>query len=167
MIWQPIPNFSNYEASNEGDVRRASTGRVLKSAVCSQSGYAKLTIYNDEGQLKTVTVHRAVCAAFHGAPYPGWEARHLDGNKRNCHPGNLQWGTRKDNAADRAGHMEKNGLGYSGLRAYRRIKRPMSAEALGKFLGGPKTVKSIQAAYKIGLISKNKAIEFIRQTTPP
>jgi hypothetical protein len=63
--------------------------------------------------------------------------------------------------------MAKNGLGYSGLRAYRRIKRPVSAEAFGKFLGGPKTVKSIQAAYKAGLISKNKAIEFIRQTTPP
>ena len=163
MIWKQIPGFSAYEASEKGKLRRASTRKVLRPAVCRQSGYAKVTIYNDDGDLKTVSIHRAVCSAFHGAPEPGWEVRHLDGNKRNCAAANMSWGTRRDNAADRAAHMAKKGLTYTGLSLCRRVGRPTPSVGLGSFWGSPKTLKSIRGAYKDGLISKDNALELIEQ----
>lgn len=57
------------------------------------------------GKRKHVTVHSLVARAFHGEqPAPGYEVRHLDGNKTNNHFTNLAWGTTKQNADDRFLH---------------------------------------------------------------
>lgn len=53
---------------------------------------------------KTVPVHRLVILAWVGEPLPGQECRHLDGNPLNNQLGNLAWGTRAENAADREAH---------------------------------------------------------------
>ena len=47
---------------------------------------------------KTFKVHQLVCEAFHGAkPFPDAIVLHLDENPSNNVPGNLRWGTRKEN----------------------------------------------------------------------
>lgn len=46
---------------------------------------------------RTYKVHRLVCEAFHGPPKPGEVCMHLDENSRNNDPGNLAWGTQKEN----------------------------------------------------------------------
>ena len=57
------------------------------------------------GRRRRVAVHRLVCRMFHGPqPAPGYEVRHLDGNKLNASAANLAWGTTKQNADDRAAH---------------------------------------------------------------
>jgi hypothetical protein len=52
-----------------------------------------------------VGVHVLVCEAFHGPrPADDHEVRHLDGNQGHNAEGNLAWGTRQENAADRRRH---------------------------------------------------------------
>lgn len=64
--------------------------------------YVRLTI---AGSRKRFRVHFLVAQAFLGPrPSPQHEVRHLDGNKRHNTVTNLAWGTRKQNAADRAAH---------------------------------------------------------------
>lgn len=47
---------------------------------------------------KTLKVGRLVCEAFNGAPpFPKAVAMHLDEDSRNNKPGNLKWGTQKEN----------------------------------------------------------------------
>lgn len=51
------------------------------------------------------TVHRIVCATWHGAPpFEAAQVRHLDGNPVNNQAHNLAWGTAAENAADRLRH---------------------------------------------------------------
>jgi len=50
------------------------------------------------------SVHRLVCFLFHGPPKRNQEVRHLDGNRKNNHPTNLCWGTRKENMLDAVKH---------------------------------------------------------------
>lgn len=43
-------------------------------------------------------VHQLVCEAFHGPkPFPEAVVIHLDENAHNNRPGNLKWGTQKEN----------------------------------------------------------------------
>jgi hypothetical protein len=43
-------------------------------------------------------VHQIVCRAWHGPPpTPAHEVNHIDGDKTNCHPDNLEWVTHAEN----------------------------------------------------------------------
>jgi hypothetical protein len=162
--WRAIPGFPHYEASAGGDVRRSDTAAILK-AHPDDRGYQKLTIYDADGRLRSVWLHRLVCTAFHGAPMPGQQARHRNGLKADCTADNLCWGTRADNAADRRAHMIEKGLPYTGLRPavpLRGLLPSVRAEILGRFLGAPKTLRTIRQAFKSGLINKSKALEMIQ-----
>ncbi len=69
-----------------------------------------------DGKSISKTVHRLVCAAFHGAP-DGRQADHLNGVKADNRSSNLEWVTPKENTrrAIRAGlyrHTVK-GLTYA------------------------------------------------------
>ena len=47
---------------------------------------------------KNFKIHRLVCEAFHGAaPFESAIVLHLDEDPSNNQPGNLRWGTRKEN----------------------------------------------------------------------
>lgn len=63
----------------------------------SPSGYLACFMSAD-GESRHVRVHRVVAIAIHGPPpSSAWEVDHLDGDKRNNRPGNLQWVTRREN----------------------------------------------------------------------
>ena len=69
-----------------------------------QGGYPCVRVVI-KGKSKRIAVHKLVARAYLGPqPAPGYEVRHLDGNKLNSHAGNLAWGTPKDNADDRERH---------------------------------------------------------------
>lgn len=83
---------------------------------------------NGDAKGKMWQVHILVLTAFSGnrpsgTLYNGWsEARHLDGNRENNQAVNLQWGTRKQNAADRA----KHGVTQKGKPGLKGSKHPRS-----------------------------------------
>jgi hypothetical protein len=121
-VWRPIGyGFSAYEASTHGRVRsvdrtlpggRRCKGVVLKTRI-SNRGYVLVNVRDDYGVVQTRTVHTLVLLAFAGPPPAGLETRHLDDDPRNnrwapgpekvarAHGGNLMYGTRAQNDADK------------------------------------------------------------------
>lgn len=93
-IWRPVDGWP-YEASNEGRVRNARTGRVLK-LTAHKSGYLQVQLWNRQ-KYKTFLVSRLVAAAFLGpAPTTEHEAQHIDTDWHNNRSVNLRWATHNE-----------------------------------------------------------------------
>lgn len=99
--WRDIPGFP-YQASNQGRVRRTSTGFVLKPKI-TKRGYSKVCLWN-AGKDHHCQVSRLVLMAFVGPPNGYQEAAHGDGVPSNNHLSNLRWASAAENAADRYRH---------------------------------------------------------------
>lgn len=99
--WRPIPD-TNYLASSDGEIRHAkaiNSRRLYKS----DRGYLYVNLWRRK-QLCIFTVHKLVALAFYGPRPEGHQVRHLDGNRENNAVYNLEYGTAKENAADRELH---------------------------------------------------------------
>jgi hypothetical protein len=106
--WIPIKNYEDsYEVSNLGRIRSKDrytptwNGQVFKKGVVKKlkedkDGYFKVWL-SHESKKKPFFVHRLVAEAFipneKGSPI----VNHLDGDKQNNLPGNLEWCTRSEN----------------------------------------------------------------------
>ena len=114
--WRDIPGYEGYyRVSDRGRVRsldrtrrcRWGNGYPLKGKFMkiriSQDGYLRVSLSKDCDK-KEVEVHRLVMKAFIGDRPQGMECRHLDGNPQNPKLSNLQWGTDKENSADKKIH---------------------------------------------------------------
>jgi hypothetical protein len=99
--WTEIPGFPGYHASEDGLVL-GPAGRILK-AVPNDGGYLRVQVRQD-GRSRSLFVHKAVLLAFAGPCPVGHECRHKDGNQRNNTRGNLAWGTKVENIADKQSH---------------------------------------------------------------
>ena len=62
MMWQQVPDFPNYEVSDEGKVRRASTLRSV-AIVLNRQGYAYVCLYRNKKR-KNLRLHRLVAKVF-------------------------------------------------------------------------------------------------------
>jgi hypothetical protein len=102
--WRPVPGYRGYEASSLGNVR-GPRGRVLALQE-DRDGYLTVKLGG-----KRVRVNVVVQVAFAGPP----EVRHLDGNRKNNQPGNLEYGSRWRNEQDKKEGKdrkeEKEGIG--------------------------------------------------------
>lgn len=156
--WKAVPGCEgSYEVSDQGRVRSLDRvvecpcrwggtrsfplkGRVLKQAAI----HDHLVVHI--GKRRQEFVHRLVLMAFDRLPNDGEECRHLDGNPRNNRLGNLAWGSRSENIADRkrlgeenAARGEKSGkarLTEESVRYIRRkISHGQSYASLGRELG--------------------------------
>lgn len=108
-IWKPIVcqdiKIGWYEVSNLGRVRHAKYKRLLSSF--KSKGYMRIGLMtNDRGQQK-FPVHRLVAIAFvEGYSEERHFVNHIDGNKFNNTPENLEWVTASENTI----HAIKTGL---------------------------------------------------------
>jgi hypothetical protein len=98
-IWMPIPNLPPYFASNFGRIAKIRPNKedlIMWTRV--QKGYERLLLTTTCNARKDFLVHRLVAMAFHGLPPEGKkEVNHIDGNKTNNIPENLEWISRSDN----------------------------------------------------------------------
>lgn len=113
-IWKAIPGFEGlYEASDLGRIRsldrlvmradgrtRQHRGKVLKQT--PMSGYLMVSL--SVSAVRTVDlVHRLVASAFCRKPEGCEVINHLDADKSNNVPTNLEWTTSKQNTAHAVG----------------------------------------------------------------
>lgn len=101
-FFKEIPDWPMYEVSNWGNVRRIiSPGRSQARRSIKPCGRNYTVILSDTPRRLTASVARLMLVTFIGPPpFLDAQARHLDDIQRHNVLGNLEWGTRLDNAAD-------------------------------------------------------------------
>ncbi|AZW14241.1 HNH endonuclease [Bordetella bronchiseptica] len=120
-----------YEVTHDGRVFSVETNwrgyeRRELAQTPNSDGYPSVRILQN-GKRVRMAVHKLVARTYLGPqPAPGYEVRHLDGNKLNNDFRNLAWGTRKENAADREAH----GHTSRGAKHSAAIKASSQAEAV-------------------------------------
>lgn len=100
---QLIPFAPEYAVTDCGKVYSSKYGdwRQLKPWL-NRTGYAFVSLRLD-GRKRATLVHRLVALVFKG-PARGPEVRHIDGDPKNNHVSNLEWGTHAENMADMVRH---------------------------------------------------------------
>lgn len=101
ILWKPIPGFSRYHASTEGDIKTFNwygSGRemIMKPAK-DKGGYMRTMIIGDDGINHTVKVHRIIAITFMPNPENKETVNHKNGIKHDNRLINLEWATRSEN----------------------------------------------------------------------
>lgn len=108
-VWFPIKGFSNYMASNLGNIKSINYKRSGKTQILKPhdtGGYLQTMLKSDNGKYMTVKVHKIVTLAFLGERQKQQEVNHIDGNKHNNNISNLEYCSHSDNIK----HAYDNGL---------------------------------------------------------
>lgn len=90
MIWKKLPDFDNYEFSNNGEVRNVITNNELKGS-CDDKGFIRMTLKNNDNKAIGIQVHTSVAKLFINNPNNYKVVRHIDDNKLNNNVTNLMW----------------------------------------------------------------------------
>ncbi len=94
-IWKPVYRFENYyEVSSLGRIKRKGSKRVRK--VNYAQVYPTIMLSVDKKHT-TLRVHRIVAIAFCPNYKEGNHVNHIDGNKKNFLPLNLEWTSQAEN----------------------------------------------------------------------
>lgn len=138
-IWKDIEGYEGlYQVSNYERIKSIAINgqiRILKPGI--SLGY-KMVVLQSEGYKKTIAVHRLVALSF----VPNTENRkhinHINRNKLDCRPVNLEWCNHRENAS------------------HNRLSRPKTSKYIGVCLC--KATSKWSAA--ISMKSKNKHLGF-------
>ena len=177
-IWKTATNgFSKYAVSNKGRVKSTLTNRIKTPTLDKTTGYMKVTVYDDEGNQRSKSVHLMVAQAFIPNPENKRVVNHKDTDKTNNNVWNLEWATDSENML----HAFRNGLcENTRSAAYDQIKRlhampkterqrESARENIIKINKRPKTEKQLEAA-TIAINSKacrERAMESHYNRNPP
>lgn len=104
MALKQIPSWPKYFAGDDGVIYRDDKPLVSRD---NGRGYRSIKL-SDGPRRQDLYVHRLVCEAFHGACPEGMECRHLDGDRSNNAPANLQWSDKVTNERDKINHGTVN-----------------------------------------------------------
>lgn len=95
-VWKKINEFPNYSISNCGRVRNDETNYIRKNTL-NNTGYWVVSF--KDGTKSTIRlIHRLVAIAFIENSDPEKDCiNHIDGDKLNNNPSNLEWCTKGEN----------------------------------------------------------------------
>lgn len=104
---KPIPGIDNYFAGDDGRIYKKSKRGHLQLQGSENYGYRIVKVVR-HGRYFTLRVHRLVYEAWKGPIRDGFEIDHINGNKSDNRPCNLDLVTHSENIkrAARAGHFE-------------------------------------------------------------
>jgi len=102
-IWETIPGYSLYQASNMGRLKtfnwkNQGTERIMRPALDTR-GYLRTMLKRDsDGEIHTIKVHRIILLTFMGEPlYKDYECNHKNGIPSDNRLSNLEWVSRSYN----------------------------------------------------------------------
>ena len=110
IIWKDVDGYEGvYQISSAGEVRRIKKckGAIIgckKPTVCPSTGYLKVALW-EHNKGVTHYIHRLVAIAFVEGDHT-LTVNHIDGNKLNNTPSNLEWITKAENTI----HQHETGL---------------------------------------------------------
>ena len=100
--------YYDYMVSNQGRIFSLKTNCFMEGTH-TESGYVRIKLRDSEGKQHIKAKHRIVAESFckneENKPY----VNHIDGDKDNNHPSNLEWVTSKENTQ----HAIETGLIYT------------------------------------------------------
>lgn len=102
--WVEIDSFPGYFISNYGEVKK-SDGYLMKVRDYPTLRYRSIGLVRN-GKQKTVLIHRLIAIAFVPNPQNKPQVNHIDGDRRNNAPSNLEWVTPSENVK----HAWRTGL---------------------------------------------------------
>ena len=91
-----INGYEWYIAHDNGMIWSEKSKKFLSTRTKSK-GYVKVNLYDDEGKVKNVRVHRIIWEAFNGAIPDGYEINHKNGIRDDNRLDNLELLTHRDN----------------------------------------------------------------------
>ena len=162
--WRPITGYEGvYEVSSLGRVRRiasgqgATAGRVLTEKKAT-NGYRHVDLSKSDYKIRH-RIHRLVAYAFIGPPpTPRHGVNHIDGDKTNNRPSNIEWATQSENVS----HAYKLGLNpgpdVKGAKNPRAKLTPAQVEEI-KALRGVEGARVLARRFGVS----RSAIQFIHQ----
>lgn len=110
-LWRDVAQCPAYQVSDRGRVRHKAKG-TIKGAPIARNGYRVVNLWTANIG-RVYTVHSLVAEAFIGPRPEGWSVNHIDGDKLNNLPENLEYMTLADNTR----HQARTGLGVRGERS--------------------------------------------------
>ena len=154
-MWQKILDAEGYEASADGRIRNAKTGRLLKQHI-GNDGYLRIQIAG-----KTRLAHRVIADIFLLKPVGKDFVNHKDGNKQNNRADNLEWVTRSENMQ----HAYENGLkSAAGVKNGRsKLTEADVAFIRGHCIPGDKEFGASALSKKLGVARQTISAVFHRQ----
>ena len=113
QTFRAVPNHPEWQASNTGEIRLTPTGKVRVGST-TKRGYMRVIHYYGPNKTlpKCFAIHRLVAMAWVDNPLGYKEVNHIDGNKTNNHPSNLEWCSRSHNIR----HSYETGLRKRGIK---------------------------------------------------
>ena len=109
-----IPNYEGiYAVTPEGNIYNYRTGSLMKLQK-DKDGYLLVSLTKNKLS-KSFRVHRLVALLYIGNPNNFDEVNHIDCNKNNNHPSNLEWCTRLQNMrhASKLNKLGSNSKGHA------------------------------------------------------
>ena len=97
-IWKSIEGYSGYFVSNTGKIKSTRNNRTtILSPRIGVFGYHFVNLYDENGKMKSVKIHRLVAKAFIPNPDNLPQVNHINENKANNNVLNLEWCTASHN----------------------------------------------------------------------
>lgn len=155
-VWMEVPGASRYFVATDGRVVSMVKKRARILSPVRSGKYQAVCLAHDDGSLRQRYIHRLVLESTYGPAPEGMEARHLDGNRDHNDLGNLAWGTRKENHADKIRH----GTTARGVRNPQARLTPTKVLAMREmYATGRHTYAELGAAFGVSTMTALRAIK--------